>query len=66
MTSKRTVEDMAAWVKSIRLALGLSQEDFAKEVGVVFSTVNRWERGRSTPLPVIVRRLKELEKKAKR
>jgi len=33
-------------VKRLRQALNLTQEEFAQHVGVTFSTVNRWERGR--------------------
>ena len=36
-------------VKKIRLALGLTQEEFAHQLGVTLSTVNRWENGRTTP-----------------
>lgn len=36
-------------IKSIRKATFMSQESFAKEIGVSFSTVNRWERGKSKP-----------------
>lgn len=32
-----------------RAKCNLTQEELAKELGVSFSTVNRWERGRSTP-----------------
>lgn len=32
-------------IKALRKALGLTQEDFAHEVGVSFATINRWERG---------------------
>jgi DNA-binding XRE family transcriptional regulator len=34
-------------VNLLRSVLGISQEKFAREVGVAFSTVNRWERGRT-------------------
>lgn len=34
-------------IKYIRKVAYLSQESFAKEIGVSFSTVNRWERGKS-------------------
>ena len=27
----------------------MSQEDFAKAIGVSFATVNRWETGKATP-----------------
>lgn len=66
MTSKRKAKDMAEWVKRVRLALGLSQVALAKRLQVAHSTINRWERGRTTPLPALVLRLEELEKKAKR
>lgn len=36
-------------IKYIRKVTYLSQESFAKELGVSFSTVNRWERGKSKP-----------------
>ena len=36
-------------IKYIRKVTYLSQESFAKEIGVSFSTVNRWERGKSKP-----------------
>ena len=39
----------AAWIKRNRLALGLSQEDLAKKLGVSKNTVNRWETARNGP-----------------
>lgn len=36
-------------IKRIRLKTFLTQEDFAKELGVAFTTVNRWETGKATP-----------------
>jgi len=36
-------------LKRIRQRTFLSQEAFAKEVSVSFSTVNRWESGRTIP-----------------
>ncbi|MCL2228426.1 MAG: helix-turn-helix domain-containing protein [Firmicutes bacterium] len=33
-------------VRHVRAELQLSQEQLAKELGCVFSTVNRWEQGR--------------------
>lgn len=36
-------------VKFVREQLFLSQEAFAKELGVAFATVNRWERGICEP-----------------
>lgn len=36
-------------IKHIRQKSFLSQEAFAKELGVSFATVNRWEAGKTKP-----------------
>ncbi len=36
-------------VKTVRLKMFLSQAKFAKELGVSFATVNRWEKGVCEP-----------------
>ena len=36
-------------IKEIRTRCLLSQEEFAQAIGVSFSTVNRWETGKTTP-----------------
>ena len=36
-------------IKTIRKKCFLSQESFAKELGIAFSTVNRWETGKAKP-----------------
>lgn len=36
-------------IKGIRKQCFLSQEAFAKELGIAFSTVNRWETGKAKP-----------------
>lgn len=36
-------------IKNIRQQQFLSQEAFAKELGVSFATVNRWESGKTRP-----------------
>ena len=36
-------------IKEIRKQCLMSQSDFAKELGVSFSTVNRWEKGKTKP-----------------
>ncbi|MBN2565593.1 MAG: helix-turn-helix transcriptional regulator [Candidatus Eisenbacteria bacterium] len=41
--------------------MGLTQEQFAREVGVTFSTVNQWENGRRRPQPYLLRRLLDIE-----
>ena len=39
-------------IKRIRQRCFLTQQDFAKEVQVAFSTVNRWENGKANPSPM--------------
>jgi transcriptional regulator with XRE-family HTH domain len=41
--------------------MGLTQEQFAREVGVTFSTVNLWENGHRRPQPYLLKRLLEME-----
>ena len=41
--------DFATTVKELRRKCLLSQMDFAKEIGVSLSTVNRWETGKTVP-----------------
>ncbi len=36
-------------IRKIRRTCLLSQEDFAKQIGVSFSTVNRWENEKAIP-----------------
>lgn len=36
-------------IKIVREKLGISQERLAKELGVSFATVNRWESGKFMP-----------------
>jgi putative transcriptional regulator len=46
-----TTTDFAALVRNLRDRLALTQEQFAHQLGVSFSTVNVWENGRREPLP---------------
>ena len=41
--------DYPSLVKEVRKQLALSQEDLARELGVSYATVNRWENGQSRP-----------------
>ena len=38
-----------SFLKTLREQLSLSQEDLAREIGVSFATVNRWENGQTKP-----------------
>ncbi|MBI2304643.1 MAG: helix-turn-helix domain-containing protein [Chloroflexi bacterium] len=48
-------------IKKLRLEYGLSQERFARLLGVSLQTVRRWESGLSRPLPIISLKVEELE-----
>jgi putative transcriptional regulator len=41
--------DIANRIRETRQNMKLTQEEFAAKLGVTFSTVNRWENGRSKP-----------------
>ena len=41
--------DVARIIKVIRISLDLSQEEFARQLGVAFTTVNRWENRKVIP-----------------
>ena len=46
-------------IKVIRQKAFLTQEAFAKEMDVAFSTVNRWESGKAHPNISAMKRIKE-------
>lgn len=51
-------------IKQIRQQRFLSQETFAKELGVSFATVNRWESGKTMPTYKTMKLLDEYCKKS--
>ena len=46
-------------IKRIRQRRFLTQQDFAKKVQVAFSTVNRWEGGKSKPNLIEMKNIRE-------
>lgn len=46
-------------IKEIRKRSLLSQVDFARELGVSFSTVNRWEKGKAMPNYKALKKIRE-------
>lgn len=46
-------------IKRIRQRCFLTQHNFAKELQVAFSTVNRWEGGRAKPNLTAMKNIKE-------
>lgn len=47
-------------IRAIRLEVGMTQEQLAAELGVTYSSMNRWENGRRTPSPLAMRKIEEL------
>ena len=52
--------DYQKMIVSLRNKLILSQEDFARLLGVSFASVNRWERGHHEPTIKVKRKIVEL------
>ena len=50
-------------IRSLRRNLGMTQEEFAHEIAVTVSTVNRWENGHATPSKLAWRAIQGLMKK---
>ncbi|MBW4471891.1 MAG: helix-turn-helix domain-containing protein [Stenomitos rutilans HA7619-LM2] len=51
---------LADLVRETRQRLQLSQVKFATKLGVSFQSVNRWENGRTKPLPVALKQIEHL------
>jgi putative transcriptional regulator len=50
-------------IRRLRKKLGLTQEKFARKLGVSFPTVNRWENGHNVPNKFTSKMLDELARK---
>jgi transcriptional regulator with XRE-family HTH domain len=46
-------------LKTIRKELNISQEQLARDLNISFTTINRWENGRSVPSRLARMRLSE-------
>lgn len=57
MDSKEFVQKL----KNLREEYKLTQEDVAKEMGVHFSTVNRWENYKASPSKLALKQFESLE-----
>ncbi len=51
---------LAELVRETRHRLELSQTKFAATLGVSFQSVNRWENGRTKPLPIALKQIEHL------
>lgn len=47
-------------IRDLRQKVGMTQEEFAQEITVTVSTVNRWENGHSDPSKLAWRAIREL------
>jgi transcriptional regulator with XRE-family HTH domain len=47
-------------IRELRLDTGLTQEQFAAELGVVYPTVNRWENGHAQPSPLAIKQIERM------
>jgi putative transcriptional regulator len=47
-------------IKALREKFGLTQEEFARRLGVSFASVNRWENGQTKPSKLAWRQIKQL------
>lgn len=56
------IKDITTLIKQLRRQLELTQEQFARKVGVTCGTVNHWENGKRMPHPYLIQRLLEIKK----
>jgi transcriptional regulator with XRE-family HTH domain len=52
--------DLTNLMREMRQRLGLSQAKLAAKLGVSFQSVNRWENGRTKPLPLALKQIEQL------
>src|SRR5262249_43528531 len=50
-------------IRSLRRRLGLTQEEFAHEIAVTVSTVNRWENAHATPSKLAWKVIRDLARR---
>ena len=55
-----TFENIAEELKKLRQLQGWSQEDLARNLGVSFATVNRWENGKTKPSRLAQEKIKQV------
>ncbi|HRX14507.1 MAG TPA: helix-turn-helix transcriptional regulator [Eubacteriales bacterium] len=54
------MDDYTILIPELRAAMNVSQEDFAKILGVAVVSVSRWENGHSKPTKLIKVKIKKL------
>lgn len=58
--------DIGDRIRTLRQALGLTQEKFAAKLGVAFPTVNRWENKHAKPSPLAMEKIEALAKRLRK
>ena len=58
-----TFENIAEELKKFRQQKGWSQDDLAREIGVSFATVNRWENGKTKPSRLAIEKIQVVVKR---
>ena len=58
-----TFENIAEELKKLRQQQGWSQEDLARNLGVSFATVNRWENSKTKPSRLAVEKIQVVVKR---
>jgi len=56
-------ENAGNLIRSLRQRLGMTQEEFAHEIAVTVSTVNRWENAHAEPSKLAWKAIQDLAKK---
>lgn len=59
------MDDYSKDIKKLREKMLLTQEEFAKKIGVSFETVNRWENGKHEPTIKAKRKIVQMTKNLK-
>ncbi len=52
--------EIGNFIRELRLLTGLTQEQFAAQLGVTYPTINRWENGRVKPSPLAMQRIEAM------
>jgi putative transcriptional regulator len=47
-------------IKELRMTMGLTQEEFAHQLGVTLCTVNRWENNKVAPSRLAIKQLQTI------
>ena len=52
--------EISKLIRELRLLTGLTQEQFAAQLGVTYPTINRWENGRAKPSPLALKQIERM------